>query len=110
MEWLVTKPCSPALGGDADTTYLGKLIQFEEVLIGTSTQEEHRLGSHILDTLSEVKQWSHTDTATYQEELLSLARWHREAIAQRQHTVEVIASLECTQLASAITHHRYKQP
>lgn len=50
------------------------------------------------------------DTATYQEELLSLARWHREAIAQRQHTVEVIASLECTQLASAITHHRYKQP
>ena len=86
--------CTTILGGDADTTYLGKLIQFEEVLIGTSTQEEHWLGSHILDTLSEVKQWSHADTATYQEELLSLARWHREAIAQRHHTIASSGEVE----------------
>ena len=98
------------LGSDAYLSYLGKLIQLQQVGSLAGTQQEGYLCTKLLDEFSEVEQRSHTYATTHEEILLALLCRHSETIAQRQHTVERIASLKLSELAGSVAHHGNEQP
>lgn len=98
------------LGGDAHSAILGKLVQLEQVGCCTGSQEEHGVGTLILQQLAEVEQRSHTYATAHQQIALARSRWHGETIAKRQHTVEHIALLELGQLTGSVADNSHKKP
>ena len=113
MEWLVTKPCSPALPSSVvmhTLPYLANSSSSSRSVAVRAPKEEHGLGTLILQQLAEVEQRSHTYATAHQQIALARSRWHGETIAKRQHTVEHIALLELGQLTGSVADNSHKKP
>ena len=92
------------------TSVFPEHIQHQQIPGRTGTQQEGRLTALQRHLRPHIEQRRHTHASANQQYPLFLLLRHRKAIAQRQQTVQLLASLQLCQPAGAVAHNRYQQP